>query len=124
MRMVRRLLGLALFLAALVGGWRFASRNPAPVHVDYLVGTLDEPLWLVLAAAFGAGALAASLFGLYHSARLSLVARRYRRIAAGLEGEIHQLRNLPLATLQEGAARGSSGGTRPLDKPDPIAPSR
>jgi uncharacterized integral membrane protein len=124
MRMVRRLLGLALIVAVLVGGWRFASHNPASVHVDYLVGTVDEPLWLVLTMSFGAGALTASLVGLYHSIRLSLVARRYRRIATGLEGEIHELRNLPLAGQQQsplghqaGPARGA-GGAPTLTTPD------
>jgi uncharacterized integral membrane protein len=111
MRMVRRLLGLALFVAALVIGWSFAHRNPDAVRVDLLLAQpAGQPLWLVLVAAFAAGALCAGLIGFYHAARLRLTARRYRRAAAGLEAEIHQLRNLPLAAQQEGAARGSAGG--------------
>ena len=96
MRWLRRLVAAAFFVAALVVGWRFAQRNAALVHVDYLVGTLDEPIWAVLvgAAALGGG-LVALVFG-FHAARLALTARRYRRLARGLEDEVHQLRNLPL----------------------------
>jgi hypothetical protein len=39
-------------------------------------------------------------------ARSRLVARRYRREVGGLEAEIHQLRNLPLAA--EGETAGAS----------------
>ncbi|HTY17638.1 MAG TPA: LapA family protein [Myxococcota bacterium] len=106
MRVVRRLLGLALFVGALVVGWAFAHRNPDAVSVDLLfTKPPGQPLWLVLLAAFGAGALCAGALGLYHAARLRLTARRYRRAAAGLEAEIHQLRNLPLAA-QPGAVSG------------------
>jgi uncharacterized integral membrane protein len=96
MRWLRRLVAAAFFVAALVIGWRFAGRNAMPVHIDYLVGTLDEPTWAVLigAAALGGG-LASLVFG-FHAARLALTARRYRKLARGLEGEVHQLRNLPL----------------------------
>ena len=125
MRMVRRLLGLAVFVALLVLGWRFANRNPSPVQVDLLfVPSSPHPLWYVLVVAFGVGALAAACFGLYHSARLSLLARRYRRIATGLEGEIHQLRNLPLASQQEGAPRGSAGGPPALGRLDAMDRNR
>jgi uncharacterized integral membrane protein len=111
MRMVRRLLGLALFVAALVIGWKFAHRNPDAVHVDLLFAQLSgQPLWQVLVAAFSAGAVCAGVVGLYHAARLRLTARRYRRAATALEAEIHELRNLPLAARPEGASRGSAGG--------------
>jgi uncharacterized integral membrane protein len=111
MRMVRRLLGLALFVAALVIGWSFAHRNPDAVRVDLLFAQLSgQPLWLVLVAAFAMGAACAGLVGLYHAARLRLTTRRYRRVAAGLEAEIHELRNLPLAAKPEGVSRGSAGG--------------
>ena len=111
MRMVRRLLGLVLFVAALVIGWNFALRNPDAVRVDLLFAQLSgQPLWRVLVAAFSAGAVCAGMVGLYHAARLRLTARRYRRAAAALEAEIHELRNLPLAARPEGASRGPAGG--------------
>jgi uncharacterized integral membrane protein len=110
MRWLRRTLGLALLVAVLVGGWRFAGRNAQPIGVDLLFATLpEEPVWLLLAAAFAAGALAAALVALFGISRAKLVARRYRKLAGKLEAEVHQLRNLPLAQDDERAPRGSSG---------------
>ncbi len=98
MRVVRRLLVVALFVAALVLGWRFARANSAAVTVDYLVGQLgDVSLWAALLGAFAAGAATAAGIGLYQVAKLQLVRRRYRKAIRGLEAEVHQLRNLPLA---------------------------
>ena len=106
---LRRLVWIAFFVAMLVGGWTFAHRNAEPVHIDYLLGTLDEPGWLVELAAFLLGGVAAALLLGLHAARLGLAARRYRKLARGLEEELHQLRNLPLAAPDEVAARGGAG---------------
>ena len=98
MRVVRRLLLIALFMAALVLGWWFARANAAAVTVDYLVGQLgDVSLWAALLGAFAAGAAVAGGIGLYQVAKLQLVRRRYRKTVRSLEAEVHQLRNLPLA---------------------------
>jgi uncharacterized membrane protein YciS (DUF1049 family) len=98
MRVVRRLLVVALFVAALVLGWWFARANAAVVTVDYLVGQLgDVSLWAALLGAFAAGAATAGGIGLYQVAKLQLVRRRYRKTLRSLEAEVHQLRNLPLA---------------------------
>jgi uncharacterized integral membrane protein len=106
MRTVRRLLALAVFVAALVLGWSFAGRNPEPVSIEVpgLAPLPPQPLWLALLASFAIGAVLAGLLGLYQSARLSLTARRWRKLAGRLESELHQLRNLPLAG-QQGAGR-------------------
>jgi uncharacterized membrane protein YciS (DUF1049 family) len=107
MRLARRLLGLALFVGALVVGWRFAGRNSAVVSVDYLLGqTAEVSLWAALLGAFGLGAFGVGAIGVYQLARLQLMARRYRKKVRGLESEIHQLRNLPLA--DEAAPRRES----------------
>lgn len=105
MRWLRRLVVAGLFVGALVVGWRFAERNADPVFVDYLVGSVDAPRWAILAGAFGAGALLASLVAGYQAARLALTARRYRKLARGLEDEVHQLRNLPLGPPDPGSTR-------------------
>jgi uncharacterized integral membrane protein len=97
MRIVRRLLLLALFVGVLVLGWSFASHNAQPVTVHYVVGELPAiPLWAVLLGAFAAGAIVAGAFSMFEVAKQGLVARRYRKTAEGLESEIHQMRNLPL----------------------------
>ncbi len=95
---MRRLLGAALFVAALVVGWRFAGENSTPVTVRYLIGEFAEvSLWVVLLGAFAVGVAVAGMVGLYHVAKLKLVARRYRKSARHLEAEVKQLRNQPLA---------------------------
>lgn len=110
---LRRLVWIALFAAMLVFGWTFAKRNAEPVHIDYLIGTLDDAGWLIVLGTFLLGGLVASaLLGL-QAARLALTARRYRKLASGLEQEIHQLRNLPLATPDEVPARRGGAGRNP-----------
>jgi uncharacterized integral membrane protein len=94
----RRLVVLAIFVALLVGGWSFATNHPTPVTVDYWFGQfVDVPLWLVLVVSFGCGAALVGVLAGLEMARMGLVARRYRSAIAGLEEEVHQLRNLPLA---------------------------
>ena len=106
---LRRLVWIAFFVATLVFGWSFAHRNAGPVHVDYLFGALEEPGWVVELATFLLGAVVAALLMGLHAARLALAARRYRKLANGLEEELHQLRNLPLAAPDEANARGGAG---------------
>jgi uncharacterized integral membrane protein len=98
MRWTRRVIGGALFLVLLVGGWRFAAENSGSVTVHYLLGRSGEvAIWAALLGAFGAGAALVALLSLLQTARLRLEARRYRKVVRGLEAEVHQLRNLPLA---------------------------
>lgn len=110
MRIARRLVAVAIFVAALVLGWRFADANLQPVRVHYLVGVIESiPLWTALVGAFAAGGVLVGLGVLVPLARLGLTARRWRKVAHGLETELHQLRNLPLASSAETAIRGSAG---------------
>jgi uncharacterized integral membrane protein len=104
-RVVRRVLVLAVFVALLIACWRFAALNGQSVSVNYLFGELAEvAVWMVILGAFVAGGVVVGVICLLEMARLGLVARRYRKQAAGLESELHQLRNLPLAA--EGPSLG------------------
>lgn len=119
MRFVRRLIGLALFVAVLVGGWRFATENSSPVSVSYLVGELGAvPLWAALLVAFGAGMAFTGVVALLQLARVGMVSRRYRKTAHGLEAEVHQLRNLPLSadTAVEPGPAASAPGAGALER--------
>jgi uncharacterized integral membrane protein len=106
MRWLRRGLVFALLAGVMFGGWRFAAENQEPVRLHYLAGELDEhPLWLVTLAVFAAGAALGGLVAVFVSAKSGLTSRRYRKAIGGLEAEVHQLRNLPLAPEPE--ARGA-----------------
>jgi hypothetical protein len=97
MRLLRWICGGALFLGALVFGWRFRASNETPVSVDFLVSVLPPaPVWKILCMSFLFGAAAATLACLFQLVRLSLTARRYRKALGQLEAEIHELRTLPL----------------------------
>lgn len=118
MKILRRLLAFAVLVALLVLGYRFAQANGAPVAIDLLLADLPAvPQWMVLLATFALGTLLATVVLLFQMAKLGLVARRYRKTVRGLESEIHQLRNLPLAggegvgpAAPPGAATGAEPG--------------
>ncbi|MEM7413580.1 MAG: LapA family protein [Myxococcota bacterium] len=103
MRWVRRLIGLGLIGAVMVLGWQFASENANRVAVHYLWGILEIPIWQALIGAFGLGFAFAGLGWFFFGVRAGMVQRRYRKTVGGLESEIHQLRNLPLAEDSSGA---------------------
>jgi uncharacterized integral membrane protein len=109
-------MALALFAGLFVVAWRFASANANEVQIDLLLfQILAVPLWVALLTAFGIGALVAGVSLVYQVIKKNLVARRYRKTVRGLESEIHQLRNLPLAGTDSALAlradAGVDGGT-------------
>jgi hypothetical protein len=68
------------------------------VTVSYVLGEFTGvPLWAVLLVSFASGVALAGIVALYRLAKLGLITRRYRKTVHGLEAEVHQLRNLPLA---------------------------
>ena len=110
MKLLRRLIGLAIFLGAFVLAYRLAGANADRVSVDMLFTTTPTAeLWIVLLCAFGLGAVAAGTAMFFEVARLGLLSRRYRKTVTGLETEIHQLRNLPIEDDSAPVLSGSSG---------------
>jgi len=112
MKTVRRLMVLALFAGLFAVAWRFASANATEVEVDLLLYQIPAaPVWVALLTAFGVGALSAGVSLGYQVIKRNLIARRYRKAVMGLESEIHQLRNLPLAgTDSASASRADAEG--------------
>ena len=99
MVILRRLLWLALFVAVLAAGWKFAAANADEVSLDYLLGRFEGVrLWLLVVVTFGVGAVAGVAVCLIELARLGLLSRRYRKALGRLEAELHGLRSLPLAS--------------------------
>jgi uncharacterized integral membrane protein len=111
MKIIRRVLTLAVLALAFAAAYQF-GKNAEPITVSLFRWTTPPaPTWLVLLAAFGAGTLLALLLLGYQLARLSLLSRRYRKEVSALESELHQLRNLPLAP--EGQPALAPGGAVP-----------
>lgn len=98
MRWVRRWIGVALIAVLLIGGWSLKAENADTVAVSFLFGEIHLELWEALICAFGAGFVLAGIGWLWAGVRSRMIERRYRKAVGGLEAEIHQLRNLPLAT--------------------------
>jgi len=112
LRWVRRLLGLAVLVAAWWGIWQFARQNATVVAVSYVFGVVELPVWKALIACFAGGFALAALGGLVFGVRARMVQRRYRKAVGGLEAEIHQLRNLPLAPEEDLPEPGASVASR------------
>jgi uncharacterized membrane protein YciS (DUF1049 family) len=111
MRWVRRWIGVALIAALLIGGWSLKAENAENVAVSFLFGEIQLELWEALLCAFAAGFALAGAGWLWAALRSQMTLRRYRKEVGGLEAEIHQLRNLPLATGSEPSdARGFRSG--------------
>ncbi|MCP3983171.1 MAG: LapA family protein [bacterium] len=112
MKWLRRLIVSVLLVGLVYVSSTLPDANSVLVNVDLLLWQAPPlPLWLALGLSFLIGVLCASAGLLYQLAKKSLVARRYRKTVAGLESEIHQLRNLPLAgseSVNGGAAEDSS----------------
>jgi uncharacterized integral membrane protein len=106
MRMLRRLLLIVVFVALFAGVWRFVGGNAQPVTIELVFLRPSVPLWAALLGAFLLGALCAGASLVYELAKKSYATRRYKKQMAGLESEIHQLRNLPLeaSEAREGPA--------------------
>ena len=98
MRQLRWGIAVALFagLAAIAADFSIANSQTVAIDLPF-ASPLRLPLYLALLATFCLGALSASAGLLYQLARKTLLARRFAKRVAGLESEIHQLRNLPLA---------------------------
>ena len=109
MKWLRRVFVLALFVGLLWVSMEFTSRNEIQVPID-LIGfqTPMIPLWGALLGAFGLGAVFAWLSVVGKVMRQGLEARRSKKTVAGLEAEIHELRNLPLAGAEGDAPAGAT----------------
>ncbi len=109
MRLLRRSLWVIVIAALLYVGWRFPTENAEGIAISYLFGTFEAvPVWVALLAAFGIGALLATMASSLRVAKLGLTTRRYRKTVNDLEAEVHQLRNLPLSS-DGGLTTGGSG---------------
>jgi uncharacterized integral membrane protein len=111
---VARLLVTALLIASFCLGAAVSYFNWTPVTFDYLAGTAEISLILLLLAAFLVGML---VMGLLHLVRVFALGRDNRRLARQireLEAELRSLRNLPLG--------GADASAAPSANPTPPGP--
>ncbi len=93
MRQLQWFVAVLLLLTTLVAAAVFVLGNADEVQVDLpFAAPFYQPLWLVVAAAFFAGAFAASAGLLFQLGRKTLAARRLEKRAKGLEAEVEKLR--------------------------------
>jgi uncharacterized integral membrane protein len=93
MRIVRWLFAVLLLLGTAIVSVAFVLGNPDAVRVKLpFAEAFYCPLWLVIAASFFLGALAASAGLLFQLARKSLAVRRSQKRVRGLEAELRGLR--------------------------------
>lgn len=97
MALLRKLI-LVLVFAALMGfAISFTQGNESSVSVELFgVPSPQLPLWAVLGVTYTLGVISAGALLTWSLMRRSLEVRRHRKTVAGLESEVHQLRNLPL----------------------------
>ncbi len=104
---IRRLVPMVVGAGLLYLAYLLTMANAAEVTVDFLLGRIVLTTWQALGLSFFAGGGLVALYTLYQAARGGLLRRRYRKELAGLETEVHQLRNLPLAPEESAAGEDS-----------------
>lgn len=101
---MRRLLLTLLLLAVFCAGLAISFNNSAAVSFDYLAGTLEVPLMVLLVAAFVLGMLLAGALNLATHWTLRREARRLQRQLQASEAELRNLRHMPLNSPDAPAA--------------------
>jgi len=97
-KFVLLVVGVALFVGALVAGWNFGAANATTIDIDLLwITVADVSVWKLSLAAFGLGAGSVGLIASFLGLRGFELRRRYRKTIRRLESELHQLRSLPLS---------------------------
>ena len=91
-----RILSYLFLLAVLILTLAFTAQNVHTVQVNYLVGSQEAPLALILSITLIAGALLGALVMMQPIMRLKLKSSKLRRAIRANEKEISILRTLPL----------------------------
>lgn len=131
MKLVKRLVGIALFFGALYLGIEFARDNARMISLNLPFGwvTYDVELWAMVIVSGAAGAALATLVFLAQILGAELGKRKLSRRVKSLERELNDLRNIPLAPEKrpeapealkpsEGLSESPSEAvTRPWDAP-------
>lgn len=93
---MKRIFLLIVFLVLMALGIGFAVQNPAPVQLNYYLGTVSGPLALVVMLALAAGAVLGMLAGMGMVLSEKRKAAKLRRKAELCEQELRNLRQIPI----------------------------
>lgn len=98
---VRRLILVLVFAGVALIAYIFPTSNTEPIALgfDWFGESFrlpEVPVWAVVSVAYVLGIGTATAALTWKIMKQTLAGRRYRKTVAGLESEIHQLRNLPL----------------------------
>ena len=109
-RLLLLLVAFGLFVGALWLGWTFRAANASAVDLDLVwVRVPSDELWWLLVLGICFGALLATLVVGFAWLRGRVLNRRYKKVIARLESELHQMRSLPLASSEDAAFTESPG---------------
>ncbi len=114
MKLVKGLLGLAVFFAILYCGIQFARDNHETVSLRLIGGweTRDVELWALVVLSAAVGAALTFLVFIVELLSAEFGKRRMARRVKALERELTDLRNMPLSGgVQTEPARPAEGGS-------------
>ncbi len=94
-------LGAIIFLAVLFVGVEFSTVNSDPVTVDYFLGTVSQPLALVVICAFAIGVLVAIIIGFLVVLPLLVRVGHLQRAVSDQANEIGSLRKKTSTGIQQ-----------------------
>ena len=94
--MFRLVVFLLLLLVLIVFGWSFAAENADKVQFSYYVGTMEQPLSLLLVLALFVGSVLGVLASFFVVVRLKTQIRSLRKSEALARQEMQNLRTIPI----------------------------
>ena len=94
--MFRLVVFLLLLLVLIVFGWSFAAENADQVQFSYYVGTMEQPLSLLLVLALFVGSALGVLASFFVVLRLKSQVRRLRKSEGLARQEVQNLRTVPI----------------------------
>ena len=123
MKLVKRLVGIALFFGALYLGIEFAQDNARMISLNLPFGwvTYDVELWAMVIISGAAGAALATIVFLAQILGAELGKRKLSRRVKSLERELNDLRNISLTPEKPSeapeASKPSEGPSEAVARP-------
>ena len=95
-RVLKRILYVSIFIIVLLGGLLFFVKNNQPVDFNYVIGSIELPISLLLLAVLSLGAILGILAMLPMLLRIRHQKSRLEKQVKMAEKEVNNLRVLPV----------------------------